>query len=165
VRSAVPDDVRAIQDLWREILVEDTWFMETVEEDRVDLAAARTLLKSLLADSNSHAWVAELRGLVIGVARLIGGQLGRTRHVASFEIFLAEDVRGLGLGRRMLEELVEFSEKNRWLRRLELNVFSDNDHAIRLYQALGFEHEGTRRAAIREADGRNRDTLCMVRWV
>ena len=165
VRSAVPGDVLAIEDLWREILVEDTWFIESAEEYRIDLEASRQLLTSLLNESNSHVWVAELRGCVVGVARLLGGQLDRTRHVASFEIFLTEDVRGLGLGRQMMQTLLKFAEKSRWLQRLELNVFSDNDHAIRLYETLGFQHEGTRVGAVREVDGRTRDTLCMVRWV
>ena len=48
------------------------------------------------------------------------------------------------------------------LLRLELTVFSDNHRAIRLYESLGFVHEGTHRAyAMRH--GRYADANVMAR--
>lgn len=48
------------------------------------------------------------------------------------------------------------------LARIELNVFSDNQHAIALYQKYGFEIEGTHRAFAFRA-GQYADGLSMAR--
>jgi RimJ/RimL family protein N-acetyltransferase len=165
LRFAEPDDAPAIQNLWREILAEDSWFIETAEEHVTEPEAFQAELLRVLAQAQCQVWVAELRGCIVGVARLLGGQLARTRHVASLDLFLSEDVRGQGLGRRMMEVLIEHASIDRVLQRLELSVFTDNEAAIGLYSSLGFAHEGFRRRAVREADGRMRDILCMVRWV
>ena len=165
VRVAESDDAQAIQDLWRDMLAEDIWFIETLEEHVTEVNRFRTELMKLLAQPHCNVWCAELRGYVVGVVRLLGGQMARTRHVASLDIFLAEDVRGQALGRRLMEVLIAYAQRDRILHRLELSVFVDNEAAVRLYESLGFEHEGTRKHAIRESDGRFRDALNMVLWV
>lgn len=165
LRSAEPLDASAIQGLWREILNEDSWFIEMAEEHRADSSDYRVELLRLLSEPQSRVWVAELRGMVVGVCRLLGGSLARTRHVASLDLFVSQDLRGQGLGRRLLEALIREAEADRVLQRLELNVFADNDSAVHLYRALGFSEEGRRHGAVRESDGRLRDILMMMRWV
>jgi ribosomal protein S18 acetylase RimI-like enzyme len=165
LRSAETEDAPAIQALWREILDEDRWFIEMSEEHQQDSSDCREDLLRLLSEPHSRVWVAELRGLVVGVCRLLGGGLVRTRHVASLELFVSQDLRGQGLGRLLLEALITEAEADQVLQRLELNVFADNDSAIHLYRALGFREEGRRHGAVREPDGRLRDILLMMRWV
>jgi RimJ/RimL family protein N-acetyltransferase len=165
LRSAEPEDAGEIQVLWREILSEEIWFIESAAEHLTEAAEFQAEITRLLAQASCHVWVAEIRGCIVGVARLLAGNLGRTRHVASLDLFLAEDVRGQGLGRRMMQRLIEHASSDRFLQRLELSVFADNEVAIRLYSSLGFAHESFRRRAVREVDGRMRDILCMVRWV
>ena len=68
------------------------------------------------------------------------GHVGDLNMVAT----RADSVRQ-GIGRMLAEALIDLAENWLNLRRLSLIVFSDNEHAIRLYQSLGFEIEGTMR--------------------
>ncbi|TYC67154.1 GNAT family N-acetyltransferase [Stappia sp. BW2] len=70
---------------------------------------------------------------------------GRRGHAASLGMGVHDDYSGRGIGQAMLGELIEIAENWMNIHRLELTVFADNDPAVRLYQKLGFEIEGTLR--------------------
>jgi diamine N-acetyltransferase len=58
-------------------------------------------------------------------------------------------VPGLGLGRRILEELIRISFEELHGHRLFLDVFEDNARARHLYESMGFVYEGLMREAAR----------------
>ncbi|MFO7683801.1 MAG: GNAT family N-acetyltransferase, partial [Chloroflexota bacterium] len=49
----------------------------------------------------------------------------------------------LGIGSRLMEGILDITDNWLDLRRVELEVNTDNPAAIRLYQKFGFEIEGT----------------------
>ena len=51
--------------------------------------------------------------------------------------------RGKGIGEEAMRLLLQFAFDELNLRRVQLTVFSYNDPAIRLYEKLGFQREGT----------------------
>ncbi len=107
--------------------------------------------------------VAEHEGRLLGSAGLhpVGPSL-RRRHAAVLGISVAHESQGQGVGRALLQALCDYADRWGQLLRIELTVFADNERAIRLYQSLGFEHEGRHRAyALR--DGAYVDALCMAR--
>jgi putative acetyltransferase len=94
--------------------------------------------------------VAEVEGRVVGSLGLRMGR-GRKAHVASLGMSVHEHFQGRGVGAALLAAALELAE--RWLgaRRVELEVFTDNEAALRLYRRFGFEIEGTkRRYALRD---------------
>jgi len=66
--------------------------------------------------------------------------------------------RGKGYGYEALSLAVEFAFRELNLERLQLNVLSYNKAAIRLYEKLGFQKEGTYREAVLR-DGKRHDLL------
>lgn len=61
-----------------------------------------------------------------------------------------------------MREVIDAADNWLALKRLELTVYTDNTHAIRLYEKFGFEQEGIRRSfAFKE--GRYVDALAMAR--
>jgi ribosomal protein S18 acetylase RimI-like enzyme len=72
---------------------------------------------------------------------------------------VAKDQRGQGIGTRLMEESLGLV-KRKGLIRIELDVFSSNDSAIRLYRRFGFITEG-RRTKARYLDGRFDDVEMM----
>ena len=89
--------------------------------------------------------VAELDGNIIGRATLTPFAGGRA-HVGGIGMGVHDDWHGHGIGAALLMALIDLSDKWLGLRRLELDVFTDNGAAIGLYQKFGFEIEGTKRA-------------------
>lgn len=89
----------------------------------------------------------------------------RLRHTAHIGIGIRPEGQGQGIGRAIMEELLWWASDGpaKGIRRVDLAVFADNTKAIRLYESLGFEHEGRRRSMIRYEDGREVDDLIMAK--
>jgi RimJ/RimL family protein N-acetyltransferase len=68
--------------------------------------------------------------------------------------------RRQGIGRRLVSTAVD-GARAFGLTRVELEVFSSNEPAIRLYRQLGFELEGCRRRARKLRGGEYEDVLTM----
>lgn len=86
----------------------------------------------------------------------------RRRHVGSIGLCVHDEWQGKGIGTALMQAGLELADKWLNLTRLELEVYTDNEPAIRLYERFGFEHEGTlRQHAFR--DGRYVDSHMMGR--
>ena len=86
----------------------------------------------------------------------------RRRHAGAIGICVREDWQGKGLGKELMRAIVDLADNWLNLTRLELEVYSDNEAAIHLYERFGFEVEGTlRQHAFR--DGRYVDSTMMGR--
>lgn len=85
----------------------------------------------------------------------------RRRHAATLGMHLETAQQGRGLGARLLAETVAFADRL-GLSRVALDVFGDNERALRLYERAGFVREGTRRMPCFR-DGALVDDLGMAR--
>ena len=112
-------------------------------------------------DPNVHELVAEIDGRVVGTAGLIAFQ-GRMNHAGEIaHIMVHDEFQGRGIGRQLLEALLDIADNYLGLVRVELGVYSDNE-AVRLYESLGFTHEGIKRKCARRR-GRLVDAVMMAR--
>lgn len=102
-------------------------------------AADRVLLGALLG------------GELVGMCSLHRNTRNKNAHRASlFGMFVAEEARGHGLGRRLLAEALERARG--WgVASVDLSVTSDAHRARRMYEAAGFEVWGTQADALRVA--------------
>ncbi|HLF75583.1 MAG TPA: GNAT family N-acetyltransferase [Anaerolineales bacterium] len=79
------------------------------------------------------------------------GQLGlhtlpnnpRRRHAGQIGMAVRDDWQGRGAGTALLQAAVDLADTWLNLSRLELEVYVDNEPAIRLYKKFGFTVEGT----------------------
>lgn len=103
----------------------------------------------------------ESTGTAIGIIGLHLSK-GRRKHVAGIGMAVHDDYQNQGVGTQLMQAALELAEKWLDLKRIELQVYTDNKGAIRLYEKFGFVHEGTHRAfAIR--DGKFVDAHAMAR--
>jgi putative acetyltransferase len=132
-------------------------FTLSLPSERVDFN--RRFLEQLRADD--HVLVAEVEGYVVGLAGL-HVQPGKRRHVGSVGMAVRDDFHGRGIGRALLEALLDIADNYLGLLRVELEVLATNAPAIHLYETVGFVHEGRKRkGAVRR--GRHEDVLVMGR--
>jgi len=89
--------------------------------------------------------VAELLGEVVGFAELITyPNLPRHRHVGEINLIaVRDDQHGKGIGRALMQAVVNLAEQWLQITKLNLLVWEDNEKAIQLYQQFGFVVEGT----------------------
>ncbi|NEU05397.1 MULTISPECIES: GNAT family N-acetyltransferase [Clostridium] len=116
---------------------------------------------------NDHMIVAEIQEddvlKVVGVANLSVNKSNRVRHSASIGIMIRREYQGKGIGRTLMENLIDLADNWLMLVRAELGVFTDNEKAINLYKSLGFEIEGKRKYAVIK-NGKYEDEYIMARY-
>lgn len=83
---------------------------------------------------------------------------------ASLGMMVLADLRGRGGGRRLLDTALAWARDSE-LRKVGLEVWTDNARAIALYTSAGFEVEGIRRDHYRRRDGSLRSTMIMSIFV
>jgi RimJ/RimL family protein N-acetyltransferase len=81
-------------------------------------------------------------------------------HTGRLGMGLLGPYRGQGIGRRLAEAAIR-AAKEAGMTRIELEVLASNANAIRLYEKLGFAHEGVKRRA-RYLDGAWDDNVLMA---
>jgi putative acetyltransferase len=86
----------------------------------------------------------------------------RRSHVAQLGMAVRDDWQGKGVGTALMQAAIDLVDNWLNLTRLELEVFTDNEPAIKLYKKFGFTIEGTLvRFAYR--DGQFVDVYTMAR--
>jgi putative acetyltransferase len=89
--------------------------------------------------------------LVVCVGGEIIGEMGlatfpnwvRRRHVGQLGMAVRDDWQGRGAGSELMQAALDLGDRWLNLRRIELEVYTDNEPAIRLYKKFGFVTEGT----------------------
>jgi RimJ/RimL family protein N-acetyltransferase len=97
---------------------------------------------------------------VVGWCDVIIREREAMRHGGALGIGLSARHRNQELGARLINSVLE-AARARGLVRITLHVRADNTRAIRLYERLGFQHEGRLRRDMR-IDGRDYDSLAMA---
>jgi putative acetyltransferase len=124
--------------------------VETRRQRHLTLPPSHTLLAAVID------------GKVIGTAGLHPFDNRRRAHAAAIGMAVHDAYAGRGAGRALLDALL--TQADRWLNytRIELEVWSDNERAIRLYEQAGFQREGLLRAYAWR-DGAYVDAIAMAR--
>ena len=128
----------------------------TVEEQRAFIAQVGSSARSV-------AFLALESDRVIGILDFRAFQKPQQAHGGTFGMSVAKAVRGTGVGKELLKALFAWGRSNA-VRRIELEVFSNNERAIQFYKRAGFVLEGRKREAV-EVDGRLVDLLQMAKFL
>lgn len=85
----------------------------------------------------------------------------KTRHRCIFGIAILENYHRLGLGRILINEMIDFAKAANYSQ-IELEVCAKNYGAIQLYMTSGFKVYGTRPKSFKMRDGSYQDEYLMV---
>lgn len=111
-------------------------------EFKKDISEYQAFIASTRLEQNSIILLATLHDAIIGIASITSSQKDRTKHVGTLGIVISEHFAGQGLGKTMMEQLIEWSASNGVTNKINLVTREDNTSAIELYVKLGFEKEG-----------------------
>lgn len=154
VRPATAEDLPAIGRGMKAVVDEETWLAtestataaELEERFRRELERGRPLL------------VLEDDGTIVGSIALYPTSVS---GVLSLGMWILASHRGRGGGRMLMDAALAARPGD--AHKIELEVWPENEAAIGLYQAMGFEREGLRRNHYRRQDGSLRSALIMAR--
>jgi putative acetyltransferase len=140
--------VRGLDDRDRQA-VHDLLTADSVVEGttRVPHSPFSSTLTRLEPKDGVHHLVAEVAGRIVGFAEVVRSPSEpRHAHVAELNMVCTHpEFVGRGVGRTLTEVVIDLADNWLNVRRIGLVVFADNPRAIRLYEGLGFEHEGVMR--------------------
>lgn len=157
IRRAEPDDYLAVYEMFKS---------PDVYGGTMQLPyPSRELWRKRIAEAPEGSF-----NLVAVIGDRVVGMLGletfpnrpRRRHVGRIGISVHHDFQGKGVGTALMAAAIDLADNWLNLTRLELEVYSDNEAAIHLYERFGFTYEGTmRQHAFR--DGEYVDSNMMAR--
>ena len=85
---------------------------------------------------------------MVGSAGLHVENSPRRRHCAGVAVMVDADYHRQGIGQALMATLIDLADRYLLLNRLEFTVFGEDVKAVALYKKMGFEIEGTKRAAV-----------------
>jgi ribosomal protein S18 acetylase RimI-like enzyme len=139
LRAVQPDEFPAWADASIARYIEDMVANAGLRRADAEAKAARdraTVLPAGVASPGQSIYFIVEPGTGDPIGRLWLGE--RPPALFVYEIWLAESVRGRGLGRQAML-LVEAEARRRGLEFVELNVFGGNARARQLYTSLGYQ--------------------------
>jgi RimJ/RimL family protein N-acetyltransferase len=113
--------------------------------------AAEQLAEALM-DATGELLVIEDAGEAVGAVRWV--LINRRSRIADIRSLMLEPAaRGRGLATEAIRELCDHLFRERWLHRLEAEVYGFNSSGQRVFERAGFVREGVRRRAYDRQDG------------
>lgn len=156
IRRQAGDDFQALHDIYAQPgVIAGTLQMPYPSKEVWRQRAATTA-------EGSYNLVAELEHRVVGSLGLWVQSNPRRAHSGTIAMAVHDAWQGRGVGTALMKAALDLADGWLGLGRLELQVFVDNEAAIRLYRGCGFSVEGTLEGyALR--DGVFVDVLAMAR--
>ena len=138
-------------------VAEEREFIAAVPGERS--AAEEQLALTALLSEGGLSIVVEVEANIAGHLVVHRGVAPHEAHSGDIAIIVANQYRGAGVGRLLMETAIDWGRAV-GLSRLHLGVFSSNHRAISLYRSVGFVEDGVRSAHVKLPDGQ-RDLLLM----
>lgn len=114
-------------------------------------------LESELNNSNSHCFVAKFENEIVGFASIL--QILDEIHLDN--IVVKKDFRNLGIGKQLLEHLINICTNINNVRLITLEVNETNTIAQKLYEDFGFKKLGIRKNYY----GLNKNAIIMTKYI
>lgn len=135
LRAYEDGDIQDMMEIWNHIVVEEGDSFPQM--NGLSLSEARDFFAG-----QSHCGVAEMDGKVAGFYILHPNNVGRCGHIGNASYAVAPNLRGKGIGRRLVEDSIDQAKKHGY-GLLQFNaVVKTNEGAIRIYEQLGFQRLG-----------------------
>ena len=159
IRPARESDARSVRDAVKAVAAEK-WYLATV--DGFSLEETRAFLQRVV-DGVLPELLAVVEDEVVGFCDILPNSAQGFTHVGRLGMGVRLEWRRQGIGRRLLGACLSLA-RDAGIEKVELEVFSDNVAAVRLYDSFGFRQEGLKVRG-RKLEGRYQDVLLMALWL
>lgn len=117
----------------------------------------------ITSTSNKFTLGAFMENELIAIVTFLREINMKTAHKGNiYGMYVASEHRRMGLGKKLLEELIILAGKQEGLEQINLTVVSDNNSAKKLYEELGFRVFGKEKRALKYAGSYfDEDFMCL----
>ncbi|MEO7532181.1 MAG: GNAT family N-acetyltransferase [Sediminibacterium sp.] len=160
-RQPTTSDAGAIIDYSKTIFASTDQLLNTLDEYTITLENEKTWITTLNENPNAFLLIAESDGAIIGFVFFIPNSKVKNAHTGECGVNVHPAFQGQGIGRQLMQELLDWAKENQQIQKIVLQVFATNKHAIALYKNLGFIEEGRHIKAVKQISGEYVDVLQM----
>lgn len=163
IREVTINDAEKIVDYMNAISLQTNNLLREPNEVKLSILEEEKFIEKVLKSNHQYMVSVWDEEKLISLTGFHGSDLNRIKHRVSLGISILSEYRGLGLGTYLMEHLCE-KAKEFGMKKIELDVRTDNLPAIRIYEKAGFEIEGYRKAGINDK-GTLVDLILMGRFL
>jgi len=142
IREATKEDAQLMIDFYNVVGGETDFLSFGKNEFIKDLTEYQKFLDDTKKEVNSIILLEEIDNKIIGISSINSSAKTRYKHVGEFGIVISQQYCGLGLGRKIIDYLIEWANSNGITKKISLVTSENNYRAIELYKKTGFEVEG-----------------------
>jgi len=160
IREVSKADAEQLVELLKKLSVQTKYMLRELDEINSEVLEQENRIESMLSNKSSLFLVSEVNKKVVGFLVANSNDLKRAKHSGELVIGVDQEYWGMGIGRGLMEEMLTWSDKT-GLKRLALEVVSENFRAVKMYERYGFKIEGKKVADHYIGDGKYLDTFIM----
>ncbi|GFP75607.1 GNAT family N-acetyltransferase [Clostridium fungisolvens] len=142
IRRALTEDAVELNEFYRNIILETDHFGYEVDEFHITDEQQEHTINMFIQADNAILLVATLNDKIVGNLSFRAGTSKKFQHVGEFGVQVLKDYWNLGIGKELVQCLINWAKKNETIYKISLRVRADNKNAIHLYKTLGFMEEG-----------------------
>lgn len=157
IRKVCDDDYRQIAEIYADHQV----IAQTTQQPYTDAAHWKEFYRS--KSPQTVELVAVVDNRVVGHLGILPNISPRKKHVCSFGLAVHSNYQNMGVGKKLMEALVDLADNWLNISKIQLTVFTDNVVAISLYKKFGFVEEGIMKYDTFK-NGKYADALLMARY-
>lgn len=143
IRKASVEDAQAIINYLDQIGKESDNLTFGEEGIGYTLEDEEKMIQGYEENLNSTMFIAFDSDQVVSIGNLSASKRERTKHVSVLGISVLKSHWNLGIGKQMMNTLIDFAKQAPDTKAVHLEVRSDNHIAIHLYESVGFKKNTT----------------------
>ncbi|WP_019376650.1 GNAT family N-acetyltransferase [Virgibacillus halodenitrificans] len=165
IRTANTKDAPRILQIEREVVSEETFLITSLEEFDKTVDQQSDWIENMIHNDRETMLVAEYSGQVVGWIVFMSQNRIRLSHTGSFGMMIEKNFRNMGIGKLLINGILDWAEVNPCIEKVSLGVFSTNKRAIALYKKMGFIEEGRKVREFKISDTEYVDDVLMYKLV
>jgi ribosomal protein S18 acetylase RimI-like enzyme len=158
VKEMVPGHVDALCAFFADVPADDRTFFKE------DIGDAREVARRWVEDRRSVRRLAFDEGGGVAAFAALSPGVERTSHVADLRLVIAPRARGRGLGRALARAMLAEAFRHGF-RKVTVDIAADQEGAIGMFRALGFQPEALLRDQLCDPDGGLHDIVVLAHAV
>ena len=141
IREIEVEDYKELWDFMKKVKGETNFLRGYPNEIKMSYEDEKEYIKKVKSSETSNYFVVMKNNKMIGCIGFNGNTARKMKHYGTIGISVLKEYWGRGIATTLLEKLISWS-KEKGIKKINLDVFENNERAIKLYEKFGFKLEG-----------------------
>ena len=141
IREIEVEDYKELWDFMKKVKGETNFLLGYPNEIKMSYEDEKEHIKKVKSSETSNYFVVMKNNKIIGCIGFNGNTARKMKHYGTIGISVLKEYWGRGIAKALLEKLISWA-KEKGIKKINLDVFENNERAIKLYEKFGFKLEG-----------------------